>query len=198
MKQRKIKLLSSFASLLLIVAVMSIGVWATASQTVNVTTTVKFVATGVKGSILGTLTGLDGTTYYYNSTNAQGGEAIAFSPKSTPLANWTLGDEEALDIDNTEGVANDIVYSFIVTNSSTTSGITPSLTAVDAGTNLQITSVTQNTTPVTATDNVYTLSSINAGGNATITITFNVIDDSSNIESADISFTLNLIQTATT
>ena len=45
MKLRKIKLLSSIASVVMVLAVLSVGVWATASQSVNVNTTVTFTAT---------------------------------------------------------------------------------------------------------------------------------------------------------
>ncbi|MBR5226564.1 MAG: hypothetical protein IKV69_00655, partial [Clostridia bacterium] len=62
MKTRKIKLISSFVALTMVSAVLGVGVWAAASQSVNVRTSVTFTATAVSGTILGTLTGLDRST----------------------------------------------------------------------------------------------------------------------------------------
>lgn len=192
MNQRKLKLISSFAALALVFAVLAVGVWAAATQTVNITTTVKFTATGVSGTISGTLTGLDDTTYYYNSTNASGGEAITFNPKSDALVDWTLGDTTALDVDVTDGVPSSLVYTFTITNASTSNVMNGSITALTAGTNLTLTSITQDTTALTATTGTYALSSIAASGSTTLVLTFDVDDIGSSIDNANIAFTLNL------
>ena len=192
MKKRKIKLISSVASLALVCAVLSVGVWATASQSVNVQTTVTFTAVGVSGSVTATLTGLDQTTYYYNTTNAVGGSAIAFTPKSTPLADWTLGTTDPLAIDTTDGVSSDIVYTFTITNTSTTDVMNAAISAVTIGTNLTLTSVTQDGAAITVADGVYTLTPVAVSDDTTLILTFNVQDDSVSITSADIAFNLAL------
>ena len=53
MKSRKIKLLASLTSLVLVVAVMAVGVWAASTVTVNVTGTVSF---GAVDNVLATVT----------------------------------------------------------------------------------------------------------------------------------------------
>lgn len=192
MKTRKIKLISSIASLALVFAVLTIGVWATASQSVNVRTTVTFTASGVSGTIIGTLTGLDNTTYHYNTTSADGGTAIAFSPKSDPLVDWTLGTTDPLAINVTDGEASDIVYNFTITNASTTDNMNATISAVTVGTNLVLTSVAQDGNAITVADGAYALTPIGAGANTNLVLTFNVVDESSSITSADIQYNLAL------
>lgn len=193
MKKRKIKLISSFASLVMVCAVLTVGVWAVATQSVNVQTTVTFTATGVSGTILGTLEGLDKTTYYYNTTMAAAGEAITFSPKTDALGDWILGEETALKIDNTEdGLAESLVYSFTITNASTTDGMNATISTITAGTNLALTSVTQDGTTLSETDGAYAATLIPAEGSSTIVVTFDVEDASSSITTADINFNVAL------
>lgn len=192
MNQRKMKLISSFAALALVFAVLAVGVWAAVSQTVNITTTVKFTATGVSGTISGTLTGLDNTTYYYNSTNATGGEAISFNAKSDALTDWTLGDTTALDVDVTDGEPSSLVYTFTITNSSTSNVMNASISALTAGTNLTLTSITQDSSALTEATGTYALTEIAASGSSTLVLTFDVVDIGSSIDSANIAFTLNL------
>ena len=192
MKTRKIKLISSFVALSMVCAVLGVGVWAAASQSVNVRTTVTFTATAVSGTILGTLIGLDKSTYFYNTTFDADGAPIVFAPRTEPLGDWILGTETPLKIDNTEGEAADIVYTFTITNSSNTDAMNVFISAVSAGTNLQITSITQDEVEVLEADDYYTLTPIVAEGASTITVLFNVIDEANSIPSADISFNLAL------
>lgn len=192
MKIRKIKLIASFVALAMVTALLSVGVWAAASQSVNVRTTVTFTATAVSGTILGILTGLDKTTYYYNTTFTAEGEPITFTPRTEPLGDWILGTETPLKIDNTDGTASDITYTFTITNASTTDAMNVFISAVSAGTNLQITSITQDDTVISEIDAYYTLTPITAEGTSLITVQFNVIDEASSITSADINFNLAL------
>ena len=187
MSNRKSKLFASLVSLALVIAVLAVGVWAATSQSINVTTTISFSATGVSGTISATLEGVE-TTQYYNSTNATGGTAIAFSPSSAELANWTLGNTTPLAISSTNGVANDVVYTFNITNSSTTDAIVVALNDLTVGTNLEIVSVTQDGTAVEATTGDYALTDIATSGSTEIVVTIGVTDDAVSITSADIAF----------
>ena len=192
MKKRKVKLLASIASLVLVFAVMSIGVWAAATQSVSVSTKVTFTATGVSGNISGTLTGLDSTTYYYNSTNATGGTAVEFTPSSAALPAWNLGAETALTINGTEGQAADIVYSFTIANSSTTDAIVAAIEDLTVGTNLEIISVTQDDQPVSGTTGTYNLTNIAVSDSTTVVITIGVTNDAVSITDQTIGFSINL------
>lgn len=198
MQRRKIKLFASIASLLLVTAVMAFGVYAAASQSVNVSTKVSFNATGVAGTITGTLTGLDSKTYYYNSTNASGGDAITFNPDSTALGDWTLGDSTSLTIDNSSGSASSIVYTFTITNSSTSAAMVVAINDLTVGTNLEVTSVTQDSTAVTGSSGDYSLTNIAASGSSTVVVTLDVTDDAEDVTDQAISFTIDLSRAAAT
>ena len=201
MKKRKFKLLASITSLVLVVAVMAIGVWAATQQAVNVTTNVTFTASGVSGSISGTLTGLtdndpltDDDTHYYNLDNTSEGAALTFSP-SVPLTpnTWTIA-ATAIG-DNGEGLANSLVYTFTISNSSTTtamaltiSNVTVDTNAITAGgdsvSNILFTSTSEAANALTKT--------IAKSTTETYTLTFDVADDAQSITGAVIAFTLNL------
>lgn len=188
---RKSKLFASLVSLALVVAVMAVGVWAATTQAVNVTTTVSFSATGVSGTISATLEGV-ATTQYYNSTNASGGTAIEFSPSSSELADWTLGATTPLAISATDGVANDVVYTFTITNASTTEAIVVAFNDLTVGTNLEVVSVTQDGTEVTGTSGDYAMTNIAESGSSVIVVTVGVTNDATSIASANISFNIAL------
>ena len=61
MKKRKIKLFASVASLAMVAAVMGVGVWAASSQTVNVTSEIKFESTSIAADINLAITGFENT-----------------------------------------------------------------------------------------------------------------------------------------
>ena len=187
MSNRKSKLFASLVSLALVIAVLAVGVWAATTQSINVTTTISFSATGVSGTVSATLEGV-ATTQYYNTTNAAGGTAIAFSPSSAALENWTLGGTTPLAIGATDGVANNVVYTFNITNSSTTDAIVVALNDLTVGDNLEIISVTQDGAPVTGTTGDYALTNIAANDDTQIVVTVGVADDAVSITSANITF----------
>ena len=187
MSNRKSKLFASLVSLALVIAVLAVGVWAATTQSINVTTTISFSATGVSGSISATLEGT-ASTQYYNSTNASGGTAITFSPSSAELADWTLGGTTPLAIGATDGVANDVVYTFTITNASTTDAIVVALNDLTVGNNLEIVSVTQDGAPVSGTTGDYAFTNIAAYDDTQIVVTVGVTDDATSITSADITF----------
>ncbi|MBR2433765.1 MAG: hypothetical protein IKB21_04110, partial [Clostridia bacterium] len=100
--------------------------------------------------------------------------------------------DDALAIDVTDGAASDIVYSFTITNTSSTDAMNAAISAITVGTNLQLTSVTQDGAALTEANDAYALTPIAATEDATLVLTFNVVDESSSIESADIQFNLAL------
>ena len=196
MKVRNFKFITSVLSLMFVLAIMSVGVWASAGQVVNIRTTVSFMATGVSGTITGTLTGVGDEVFYYNSTSAAGGEAIAFNPSGTELADWTLGsDDTPLMINTTDGIPANIVYEFTITNSSTTDDIVIELVNLAAGNNLEVVSVVQDDAEITrASDDVdYVLNNIAESTDSTVVITFKVANEGVSIVGEDLSFTLNLV-----
>lgn len=194
MNNRKSKLYASLVSLALVVAVMAVGVWAATTQSINVTTTISFSATGVSGTISATLEGT-AATQYYNTTNAAGGTAISFSPSSDELADWTLGGTTPLAIGSTDGVANDVVYTFTITNSSTTDAMVVALNDLTVGNNLEIVSVTQDGATVSGTTGNYAFTNIGASDDTQIVVTIGVTDDATSITSADITFGIVLSNT---
>ncbi|MDD4816304.1 MAG: hypothetical protein PHQ62_04175 [Clostridia bacterium] len=192
MGNRKIKLLASITSLILVFAVMAVGIWAAAGQTVNVTTSVSFTATGVSGTMQGTLTGVGGVTQYYNSTSSVAGPAYTFSPDET-LTDWTLGSPTAIAIDGVDGEASALVYTLTITNASTTDAIIVNIADLTVGTNLGVVSVVQDAgAPITGIAGDYSLTNIAPSGSTVVVITIYVIDDSISITSADITYTVNL------
>lgn len=191
MKNRKFKLIASVLSLISVFAIMSVGVWAVAGQVVNVTTTVKFIATSVTGKMTGTLTGADQATYYYNSDNTNLGTPLTFSP-SIALEDWVLGNATELNIDSVDGIPSNLVYTFTITNDSTTDAIVDSIDNLTVGNNLSIVSVTQDTNLVNPTEGSYKLENIAPSASTTIIITIKVTDVGVSIASANISFTINL------
>lgn len=192
MGNRKIKLLASITSLILVFAVMAVGIWAAAGQTVNVTTSVSFTATGVSGTMQGTLTGVGGVTQYYNSTSSVAGPAYTFSPDEA-LTDWTLGSPTAIAIDSVDGEASALVYTLTITNASTTDAIIVNIADLTVGTNLGVVSVVQDAgAPITGIAGDYSLTNIAPGGSTVVVITIYVIDDSISITSADITYTVNL------
>ena len=57
MKNKKFKLFASLTSLVMVVAVMAVGVWAATQASVSVTGSASFSATGIAGTISATATG---------------------------------------------------------------------------------------------------------------------------------------------
>lgn len=171
---------------------MAVGVWAAAGQSVNITTSVSFTATGVSGTMQGTLTGVGGVTQYYNTTSAVAGEAYTFSPDDA-LLDWTLGTPTALAIDSVDGEASEIVYTLTITNASTSDAIVIGIADLAVGTNLGVVSVVQDAgAPIVGVAGDYTLTNISASGSTVVVITIYVVDDSISITSADITYTVNL------
>lgn len=133
MKKRKIKLLASLTSLVLVVAVMAVGVWAASTATVNITGNVSYTADGnVKASITLNQT-LNGTALGEQQTATfAGNETSSASTKALKLGNEgtvTLSQKE-------DDPSADIVYTYtvVITNNAAESESNPNLTIVFTGT----------------------------------------------------------------
>ena len=193
MKNKKFKLFASLTSLVMVVAVMAVGVWAATSASVSATAHVKFSATGVTGTITGTLTGL-GAPKYYNSDNTNAGQPIAFNP-STTLDAWTVGDaENPVAITNESGVPVNVVYSFTINNASTTHKMGGSINDLTVGESLAIDSVKQDSNPITVSDGDYALTDF--AETTTVVVTLKVKNASASFANETITFALELVQGA--
>ena len=153
MKKRKIKLLASLTSLVLVVAVMAVGVWAASSATVNITGNVSYNASGnIKSTITlkenneaSTITptvsgGNEGTKPVANA-----GELVFNGSEEAGLTGtFTLGTDGEIELTATEGQTDDVTYSYTIT-------ITNDYTAEDTASkkNLKVT-----VTEPSETDNV--------------------------------------------
>ena len=104
--KKKVKLLATIGSLCLAIAMMTIGVIAAATQTLEVTSSVSFTTSTVLADFTGTVTGaVEGTKTYAGYT------ADPTDPTAQPTA-WTIG---ALTFSETNKT---ITYTINVTNKS--------------------------------------------------------------------------------
>ena len=124
MKKRKIKLLASLTSLVLVVAVMAVGVWAASSATVNITGNVSYTASGnIKSTITlkenskaSTITptvsgGGDGT-----KPAASAGQLVFKGSEEADLTGtFALGTAGTINLTATEGQTADVTYSYTIT-----------------------------------------------------------------------------------
>lgn len=107
MKKRKIKLLASLTSLVLVVAVMAVGVWAASSATVKITGNVSYNA---KGNVSATVsvTDIDGTS--------QSDKSATIAPTATTSNNtesFSLG--TGLTVKQVEGSDASATWSYTFT-----------------------------------------------------------------------------------
>ena len=133
MKKRKIKLFASVASLAMVAAVMGVGVWAATTQSVNVTSTVQFSATGIEATVtLDTITGtaataaLLGSNDFYGESTAQTICEITTATKNTDnltdkeiaVTLHDISDDGFFGQADTDEASEAIVYTFTITNDS--------------------------------------------------------------------------------
>ena len=171
MKKRKIKLLASLTSLVLVVAVMAVGVWAASTATVNITGNVTYTASGnVKATITLDQT-LNGTALGDQQTaKFLGSETDTDSANEKTLQ---LGNDGTVTLSQVEtNPSADIVYTYtvVITNNADASESNPNLTIVFTGT------AEVNTSAPTKVAYSYTTTSTegswtNADANKTSTIT---------------------------
>ena len=123
MKKRKIKLLASLTSLVLVVAVMAVGVWAASSATVKITGNVSYTASGNIKSTITLQENSETSTITPTISEGEGTKPVATAGKlvfnGSEAANLTgtfaLGTEGEIELTATEGQTDDVTYSYTIT-----------------------------------------------------------------------------------
>ena len=139
MKKRKIKLLASLTSLVLVVAVMAVGVWAASTATVNITGSVTYSAQGnVKATIAGSheVTGATNVLDTIDSVVFDGEEATGANTGTLAVGDITLTVAEGTSADTA------ITYTLTIT-------ITNNWTSGEGGTNNYLKVALTNPTSMT-------------------------------------------------
>ena len=180
MKNKKFKLFASLTSLVMVVAVMAVGVWAATGATVGVTSKVSFTATeGFIGTITGTITGA--------ATGAVNNAEIAtidYTTGNATTPSWDIG-ELSFAAPNAAGVVASIVYQVELNVTALEAGkkVTAAVTMADgwAGsgttfTNGNLKAVISNGEQLTST------------GTITTTVTVTVANALVEISKADVNF----------
>ena len=202
MKKRKIKLLASLTSLVLVVAVMAVGVWAASSATVKITGNVSYTA---KGNVSATVsvTDIDGS-----SQSDQPDKSVTIAPTATTSDNTksiSLGED--LTVKQVEGseTAATWSYTFTITNNyaekAENTTLYAKVTLPTAGTNYTIAATVAIPSVSEGAAQSYTSGTeITLAENATATfvITLTVTDVTASIDSANVgsSIALNVVSTS--
>lgn len=139
MKKRKIKLLASLTSLVLVVAVMAVGVWAASTATVNITGSVTYSAQGnVKATIAGSheVTGANNVLEEIDPVTFDGDETTSDNTGTLAVGDITLTVAEGTSADTA------ITYTLTIK-------ITNNWTSSTGGTNNYLKVVLTNPTTMT-------------------------------------------------
>ena len=139
MKKRKIKLLASLTSLVLVVAVMAVGVWAASTATVNITGSVTYNAQGnVKATIAGSheVTGANNVLEEIDPVTFDGDETTSDNTGTLAVGDITLTVAEGTSADTA------ITYTLTIK-------ITNNWTSSTGGTNNYLKVVLTNPTTMT-------------------------------------------------
>lgn len=123
MKKRKIKLLASLTSLVLVVAVMAVGVWAASSAKVNITGNVSYTATGNIKSTITLTENSKASTITPTISEGEGTKPVASAGKlvfngseaADLTGTFTLGSNGTITLPATEGQTDDVTYSYTIT-----------------------------------------------------------------------------------
>ena len=176
MKNKKFKLFASLTSLVMVVAVMAVGVWAASGASITTTAKVTFTASGFTATeFTATLSGADtsaATNATYTNSKAIGaGQEIA-------LDDWTIGTISFTD----ETTA--IEFTFTLSGITVPAGykLVPTVTMEDA---TNITKVISNGDTVSASE-----SAAVTGQSITSTVTLNIADVGQKVD-ANISITVD-------
>ncbi len=207
MKKRKIKLLASLTSLVLVVAVMAVGVWAASTATVNITGNVSYTANGnVKASI--TLDQTLNSEALGTQQTAQfvGNETTSNNTKALQLGASNDGIVTLSQV--TTDPSADIVYTYtvVITNNAEASESNPNLTVAfdgtanvnaDAPTKISYAYTTTATETTGWTDSVNDQATIKLAPGETATIVFTLTQSANNtLTSTDIGAAITLTAAA--
>ena len=179
MKNKKFKLFASLTSLVMVVAVMAVGVWAATNVTASVSGTVSYSSTGF-------------TANY--QVQKDGANVIATTPIGAANATPSATDVAVAFTTGEDGTVADVVLTFAMTGIS-----------IEEGNTINHTLTLDNAwTAVQGEENTYTNGNVQAviasgslqGTAINSTITFSVIDVSASVQ--NVSFTITDTYTATT
>ena len=190
MKKRKIKLLASLTSLVLVVAVMAVGVWAASTATVNITGSVSYIA---NGNVKATIT-LDQTLNSEELGTQQTAQFAGNETSSTNIKALQLGasNDGVVTLSQVEtDPSADIVYTYtvVIENNAEASESNPNLTvafdgaanvSADAPTKISYAYTTTATTTTGWTDSVNDQATIKLAPGETATIVFTLTQSANN------------------
>ena len=167
MKNKKFKLFASLTSLVMVVAVMAVGVWAATQASLTVNTSVSFSASGFTGTFSANYKNGDNPAVEYENAGAKtvaivaGGEQTIPQWDITQLPFAATGDK-------------DIVFTFTMADISAESAVSATL-SVKVGTE---DAVTATTTEVGSTNIGVTIDNGTSAATGTITskVTLSVVD----------------------
>lgn len=190
MKKRKIKLLASLTSLVLVVAVMAVGVWAASTATVNITGNVSYTA---NGNVNATIT-LDQTLNSealgtQQTAEFEGNETSSDNTKALQLGALNDGVVTLSQVETNPSA--DIVYTYtvVITNNAAASESNPNLTvafdglasvSADAPTKISYAYSTTATETTGWTDSVNDEATITLAPTETATIVFTLTQSANN------------------
>lgn len=188
--KRNFKLITTFASIIIVLCVMAIGVWAATTHSLSISTRVSFTAVGFKGTIYGTLDGLTDATQYYSQA-----EPYEILVGDTTLPAWEQSATRAVADSDNNGIPDSIIYEVFITSDVPSSAVISlsNITyssefsiliesKVDAG---SYTTKTITGSSPTASCN---LGQILANGTFQFKITYQILDCSKDISSATFVF----------
>ena len=192
MKKRKIKLLASLTSLVLVVAVMAVGVWAASSATVNITGNVSYTA---KGNVSATVsvTDIDGSS--------QSDKSVTIAPTETTSEAKEISLGEGLTVKQVEGSTASATwsYTFTIKNNYTEAAENTTLyakvTLPSAGTNYSISATVAIPSVESGVAKSYTSASeitLAEDETATFVITLTVTDVAASISGANVGSSIAL------
>ena len=124
MERRKLKLLASLTSLVLVIAILAVGVWAATNATVSINGTVNYTASGnIKATIILTENGETSTVTPTVSGGADGSKPVATAgslvfngaEEANLTGSFTLGEDGTINLTSTEGQATDVEYYYTLT-----------------------------------------------------------------------------------
>lgn len=196
MKKRKIKLLASLTSLVLVVAVMAVGVWAASNATVNITGSVSYTA---KGNVSATVsvTDIDGSP--------QSEKSVTIAPTETASTAEEISLGTGLTVKQVEGSSATATWSYTFTiknnyaEAAENTTLYAKVTLPDAGTNYNISATVAIPSVESGVAKSYTTGTeitLAEDETATFVITLTVTDVAVSISGADVGSSIALSVTS--